>query len=368
MTIAAALLVLSSVVLEAEATGSKVSNILPKRDTNGKILDAHDGNIVFDPATKLYYYYSVGYGDCEEPIGLTGCSGFVNPSSPCGFLNNHSVNLYSTADFTSWKYEGNVLPLAPPRPTCVLFSPKVIYNARSALWVLWANWVNCAHASYTYTVSTSPSPLGPFINDFNDTVAMSTQYGNLHNNSHVGDLNLFLDSDGKGYLIYSSQLHVQIEPLSEDFRSSAYNATGLTSGQFPTGNEAPAMFKRNGMYYALLSDACCFCNPGAGVFAYVASAPLGPYTLTWVNSPRGSFTWDLCPFAPLSTPVATCAQQTLVFQTQAGDTVWMGDRWQTAPPPARLKSQDFTSIFRLDFFPNGTITPLHWENETVFAL
>jgi len=46
----------------------------------------------------------------------------------------------------------------------------------------------------------------------------------------------------------------------------------------------------------------------------------------------------------------------------------MGDRWQTAPPPARLKSQDFTSIFRLDFFPNGTITPLHWENETVFAL
>ena len=300
-----------------------LSNIIPKRDTRGSILDAHDGNIVFDPGSGRYLYFSVGYGDCKEPPGNTGCAGPGGADAACGFLYNHTLSVYSTLDFVAWVNEGNALPLAPPRPNLVLFSPKVIYNKLTAKWVLWANWVG-GPFPYTYSVSTSTNPLGPYTSDWNDTVAMSTQFGNLNNNAHVGDLNLFLDDDGQGYLIYSSKQHVQIEPLSEDFQSSAFNATNRTSGVFPRGNEAPAMFKRAGKYYALVSDACCFCSPGGSVRAYIADAPLGPYTN--FGDDRASFTWGLCPFLPLATPVSTCSQQTLVFQTSSGDVVWAGDR------------------------------------------
>lgn len=46
---------------------------------------------------------------------------------------------------------------------------------------------------------------------------------------------------------------------------------------FPHGNEAPALFKREGKWYALVSESCCYCKPGGKVHAYSAADPLGPY-------------------------------------------------------------------------------------------
>lgn len=59
----------------------------------------------------------------------------------CGFYYNHSVNLYSSPDLVTWTAHGNVLPLGGSRPNAVLFSPKVLYNARTQTYVLWLNFV-----------------------------------------------------------------------------------------------------------------------------------------------------------------------------------------------------------------------------------
>ena len=40
-----------------------------------------------------------------------------------------------------------------------------------------------------------------------------------------------------------------------------------------------------------------------------------------------------------------------------------GDRWQSAPPPLRYKAQDFTTIFVLEFAPNGTVLPITWRDQ-----
>ena len=51
------------------------------------------------------------------------------------------MNLFvSRGDVVSWVAHGNVLPEAN-RVDHILFSPKVIYNARSKLYVMWFNYV-----------------------------------------------------------------------------------------------------------------------------------------------------------------------------------------------------------------------------------
>ena len=55
--------------------------------------------------------------------------------------------------------------------------------------------------------------------------------------------------------------------------------TNVSSGMF--GHEfveAPAIFKREGIYYALFGKCCCFCGHGSGSGVYTAAHPLGPWT------------------------------------------------------------------------------------------
>ena len=295
---------------------STVSNILPRRTTTGSIIDAHDGNVIQDPHNaSLYYYFAAGYGACHEPPGLNGCSDWCD-NCGCGFFYNHSVNLYSTTDFVTWTAHGNVLPLGPPRPASVLFSPKALYNAASQQWVLWYN----LSPPYNYALAVSSSPLGPFLT-ISTSVANTTQYGHLANNSDCGDFSLFIDDDSTGYLLYSSGHHVQAERLTPDYHGSTWITDGATSGVFPHGNEAPAMFKNKGIYYALISDSCCYCGQGGTVRAFQAFAPLGPFNYT------GAITLGPNPFG--TGDVTTSSQQTNVFRV-GSQVVWQGDRCEWA--------------------------------------
>jgi hypothetical protein len=52
---------------------------------------------------------------------------------------------------------------------------------------------------------------------------------------------------------------------------------GWRGNQSEFGYEAPTMFKRNGIYYAMFGYQCCFCEQGSGIRVYTATAPLGPY-------------------------------------------------------------------------------------------
>jgi len=315
----------------AAASGavSTVSNIAPRRTSDGAIIDAHDGNVIQDPHTPgLYYYFAAGYGDCREPPGLNGCASWCDGCG-CGFFYNHSVNVYSTTDFATWTAHGNVLPLGFPRPNSVLFSPKALYNAAAnngkGEWVLWYNLM----PPYNYAVAVSPSPFGPFLTVSNTTAA-STEFGFKANNTDCGDFSLFADTDGTAYILYSSGAHVQAERLTPDYRRSTWIDDGASSGVFPHGNEAPAMFKRNNLYYALISDSCCYCGQGGTVRAFQAFTPLGPYNYT------GAITLGKNPFN--AGDVTTSSQQTNVFRV--GDQfVWQGDRcaWQPAAACARRR-------------------------------
>ena len=77
-----------------------------------------------------------------------------------------------------------------------------------------------------------------------------------------------MDDDKRGYLIYTSlaEAHsISIAPLTADFTHSVpAENTGFLPGTGHTGCfESPALFRRRGVYYALVSVCSCFGIGGA---------------------------------------------------------------------------------------------------------
>jgi len=318
-----------------------ISNVVPRVDSSGTIMDIHDGNTLL--LKDGYYYYGASYGLCQEPAGDSGCSGASLGS--CGFRPDHNVSLYTSNDLSSWTFQGHVFEMgtSAPAPNTILFCPKVLYNAATLNYVLWFNWINGSDFSQSYyAVATSPKPTGPFqlVNPIVKTLAYSD----------TGDFALFGDDDGKGYIIYTAHIqgydttHVMsIEQLSDDYTYTL--GADFNSGFFGDSFvEAPTMFKRQGVYYALFGQCCCYCQEGSPPKVYTSTKALGPYT---VRTSLGG---------------AMSAQQTNVLPWKSADGMeylWQGDRWQSALDG--IKGHDFSYWEPLTFDSSGNVTgPLVW--------
>lgn len=71
----ALLVLLASAASCAWAAQVNISNVVPRVDQAGNILDAHDGNVFYDAVSGQYVWIAASYGSCKEPAGNTGCSG-----------------------------------------------------------------------------------------------------------------------------------------------------------------------------------------------------------------------------------------------------------------------------------------------------
>jgi len=305
-----------------------IHNELPRRDTTGSIVDAHDGNLQF--FAGRYYLYGTAYG------------------KTAGYSINNRFRVYSSADLEHWTFEGELLK-APTDG--VYYRPYVVYNARTRKYVLWFNWYPKLWDGKV-GVATSDTPTGPFV-----IVNQDVQLSQASN--HPGDGSLFVDQDQKAYFIYTViglDHSVLVERLSDDYLSS----TGEASDVLAKGCEAPALFRNSDTYYALFDSTCCFCTKGSGARVYKASAPLGPYML------EGNINRDAS-----KTPIVH-AQQTYVatLQTSGGTSLmWMADRWGTRPD--HVKGHDFQYWAPLQIDKDGSIQPLtdtpQWSIEIRFG-
>ena len=321
----------------AWAKPTTISNVVPRRDTDGAIMDAHDSKLVLKDG--VFHWFAASYGNCTEPKGNSGCASVA--IGGCGFRTDHNVSLYTSTDLATWKNEGVVFAAAgllPPQS--VLFAPKTVYNARTQMWVMYFNYITGSFSNSFYGVAQAPTPAGPFA-IVNHNVALRYQDN--------GDENLFVDDDGAGYLIYttlSAGHAMSIERLSDNFTTSL--GAAASSGLFgDTGVEAPMMFKRGSTYYAVFGPCCCYCGAGSQVSVYTAQHPLGPY----VRQPGG-------PLPNLS------SQSTDIFSyvDSSGNAQFMfiGDHWQSAPDG--LKSHDFTVWAPLSFAADGTMASSGFQN------
>lgn len=233
-------------------------------DNMGEAIDAHDGEIA--QFNGVYYLYGTSY-DCGFEWG--------KKDAPfCGF------KVYTSTDMLNWTDKGQLFDASTAvwqsrcnGSTYGCFRPHVVYNKISKQYVLW---INVYDNRVGFRVFTSNSPIGPFKEMNEPTLA-------VNNNADVaglnnGDHDTFIDDDGKGYIAYTDWRTtgtIVIEELSKDYLSG----TGKHVKAVTAGNtEAPALFKRKGIYYVTYSDPNCGYCSGTGTSYKTAKSPLGPWS------------------------------------------------------------------------------------------
>jgi hypothetical protein len=90
-----------------------ISNVKPRRDIEGTIIDAHDGCL--HKFGNTYFFYGTTYGKSD------------------GFGKSNYYRCYSSPDLVTWKLEGDVFQDPPPG---VYYRPYVVYNVRRGKYVL----------------------------------------------------------------------------------------------------------------------------------------------------------------------------------------------------------------------------------------
>lgn len=215
-------------------------------DGNG--LDLHDGSVL--KVGSLYYLYGTSYA----------CGYLYNVNSKfCGF------KAWTTPDFVNFTDRGFVIA---PSSCGYCFRPHVVYNASTQKYVMWIS------GKSGQEVYTNPSPTGLFTRSPNPNTR-DAQYG---------DMDLFVDDDGTGYVIAGSPVHtygrndVAVEKLTPDYLQSTGEYRHITLGD----GEALTVFKRNGRYHMLMGDpGCAYCNAETGYLT--SKSMLGVWQLAWYD-------------------------------------------------------------------------------------
>jgi glycosyl hydrolase family 43 len=241
-------------------------------DTAGDPIDAHDGGIWQDPNSGTFYLYGTAYA--------CGFGWFIAGSPFCGF------RVYSSPDGATWTPQGLLFDPAGWQAPCGgradgpigggCFRPRMLFNRLTSQYVLWFTGPGAASADYW--AMTCAGPTGPC-----SAVADDPQTFARSHLGHPSDFNFLQDADGAAYVVYNSGGALWIEQLAPSYLAASGKVLQIATTEPEI--EAPAVFVRNGVYYALYGRYCGFC-PGIDTSYSLASAPLGPWTAGGELSPN----------------------------------------------------------------------------------
>jgi Glycosyl hydrolases family 43 len=328
----AATSVTTTTIQNDDATGQ-----VSRFDVDGNSLDAHDGSIL--QVGAVFYLYGTSYA-----CGYR----YEQNSSFCGF------KVYSSPDLAHWTDRGYVLA---PGACGFCFRAHVVFNAGTHRYVMWAD------GGGQYIVATSPTPTGLFTRQPNPTLAVGGAV----------DESLFVDDDGTGYLIHNTTqvdagltADMVVEKLTPDYLNTNGQSTRLGLGDV----EAFTVFKRDGVYHALMSDpTCAYCSGGTGEMT--ATSMLGAWSGAWFDpngvhqSGRAEPRWrarivnaDSCGGQPLaSIPVVSANGSTTYY--------FVSDRWNNRAPNESLAN---LFIGPMSFDAAGTLQAIPCTSSFTLAL
>lgn len=309
-------------------------------DTNTHI-NAHGGGILIE--NGRYYWFGEHKND-------TTSSAMVG------------VTCYSSSDLYNWKNEGIALSVVNDKNSditrgCVLERPKVVNNKKTNKFVLWfhlelkgqgysAARVGVAVSDrvtgpYKYVRSYRPnqgvypdnmSDLQKKMNlDIKDYVNWWTPEWykavadglfvkrDLQSGQMSRDMTIFVDDDGKAYHIYSSEdnLTLQIAELTDDYQGHTDRYIRIS----PAGhNEAPAIFKKDGVYW-MITSGCTGWDPNAARM-FSSRSIWGP----WTQHPN--------PFVGKDADKTFFSQSTFILPVpgKINAFIFMADRWTPKYP------------------------------------
>lgn len=178
---------------------------------------------------------------------------------------------YSSQDLVNWKYENVVLDADDivddnGDPLSIVGTrTKVIYNDATGQYVMYFKAKRAAGDDRRYGLATSSTVTGPY----------TFVERSFPTSGDFGDGSLFVDTDGTGYLVYSSLIggvrHVRIDRLSADYLEVESNVYDFyTSGVWTLKREAPQLFKKDDTYYVTTSGTNGW-NDTQGEYTYSTS-------------------------------------------------------------------------------------------------
>ncbi|MFD1658788.1 RICIN domain-containing protein [Streptomyces caeni] len=230
----------------ARAAALTVTNGTQFTDTSGAVVHAHGGGVI---KVGSYYYW---FGEDRNADNTF-----------------RYVDAYRSTDLKNWEFRKHVLTRssAPELATAYIERPKVLYNASTGTFVMWMHKENGTDYSEaraavavsgtvdgSYTYRGSFRPLGQYMSR---------------------DLTVFTDTDGTGYMVSAANENydLHIYRLTTDYTG----IDSLVANPWPGGHrEAPALFKRGGVYFMLTSGATGW-SPNQQQYA-TATSPTGPWT------------------------------------------------------------------------------------------
>ncbi|VYT72342.1 Glycosyl hydrolases family 43 [Paraprevotella clara] len=350
-------------VMVASVGAQSLERITPGQewpDRKGEHINAHGGGLLFHEGK--YYWY-----------------GENRPAR--GFTTEVGVEVYSSSDLMNWEDEGVALAVSEEaghdiERGCIMERPKVIRNPKTGKFVMLFHLElkGKGYAAARVGFAESDSPVGPFRfirslrpnagkwpTDFSRRdirkakKLKETDYkewwtpewreaireGLLLARDVPGgqmsrDMTVYVDDDGKAYHIYSAEenLTLNLAELTDDY----LDYTGRYVRIAPGGqNEAPTIFKRDGVYWMITSGCTGWAPNEARMFK--AASLWGP----WEQLPS--------PFVGKDAKKSFHTQGTYIFKVEGTEDgfVFMADRWN----PQSLKNSRHIWL-PIDFEADGT--------------
>ena len=230
----------------AQAAPQKITNGTQFTDPSGNPVHAHGGGVL---KVGSYYYWFGEHRNADNTFRY--------------------VDAYRSTDLKNWEFRNHVLTeaSAPELATANIERPKVMYNASTGTFVMWMhkeNGTDYSEARAAVAVSDTV--------DGNYTWKGSFRPLGQHMSR---DITVLTDTDGAGYMISAARENydLPIYRLTADYTGIA----SLVANPWPGGHrEAPALFKRGGVYFMLTSGATGW-NPNQQQYA-TATSIAGPWS------------------------------------------------------------------------------------------
>ena len=306
-------------------------------DDKDEHINAHGGGVIYHEGT--YYWY-----------------GENRPAR--GFTTEVGVGVYSSKDLMNWKNEGVALPVSETKGDviecgCIMERPKVVYNPTTKKFVMLFHLElkGRGYEAARVGFAVSDTPTGPFKfirslrpnagkwpmdftkRDIKRAMALdeakykewwtpewrrAVDEGLLLKRDLPGgqmsrDMTVFVDDDGTAYHIHSAEenLTLNIAELTPDY----LDYTGRYIRLAPGGhNEAPTIFKRDGVYW-MITSGCTGWDPNEARM-FRAESMWGP----WKQLPS--------PFRGEDANKSFHTQGTYIFKIEGTDQyIFMADRW-----------------------------------------
>jgi hypothetical protein len=307
----AAFLLIVALPAPARAAPVTITNGVQFTDTSGAGVHAHGGGVL---KVGSYWYWFGENRNADDTF--------------------RAVSVYRSTDLRNWEFRNDVLTSssASELASSKIERPKVIYNASTGRYVMWMHKENASdYGEARAAVASSATIDGAY-----------TYHGSFRpfGTYMSRDITLY-DDGGTAYMISAADENrdLMIYRLTAD-----YLQVSTVVGNFwdNATREAPAMFKRNGVYFLLTSGTSGW-NPNQSKYA-TATSISGPWS-GWTNV-GDSTSYGSQPAYVLP-----------ITGTSGTSYLYMGDRWAGAwSGPVN----DSRYVWLPISFPSTTSMSLSW--------